>query len=165
MPFAFRDGIRGRSGLAYFCVASGSGDKPDSKNTTFSAAHKAYVEAPSSAVRESYEQCIVASCISEAGNTTNFERSSRFPNKSNIATPEKARSKVIQILVLFHHCSVFRDLSKNLDYSSSRLFFFFAHPPLSIHNWLFVELVYLRLALLRAYFAIIDSYAKFAHPT
>ena len=53
VPFAFRDGIRGRSGLGYFCVASGSGDKPNSKTTTFSAAHKAYLEAPSSAVRES----------------------------------------------------------------------------------------------------------------
>ena len=31
VPFAFRDGTRGRSGLAYFCVASGSGDKPNSK--------------------------------------------------------------------------------------------------------------------------------------
>ena len=48
-PFASRDGIRGRSGLAYFCVASGSGAKSNSKNTTFSAAHKAYLEAPSSA--------------------------------------------------------------------------------------------------------------------
>ena len=52
VAFAFRDGIRVRSGLAYFCVASGSGDKPDSKTTTFSAAHKAYLKAPTSAVRD-----------------------------------------------------------------------------------------------------------------
>ena len=75
----------------------------------------------------------------------------------------QARSKVIHVLALFHHCSLSRDPSQTLAHFSSRLFF--AHPPLSIHNSILWSLSISGLPFLRAYFAVVDSPAKFAHPT